>query len=201
MRTDAQLDHQHLWHPFTQQRDWIAEEPLMIERAEGNELMDAEGRRYLDGVSSLWCNVHGHRHPVIDQAVQRPARPRRPLDDARPLPPRRRRARLAAGRARARRALKRVFYSDSGSTAAEVALKMAFQYWQHAAAASTCAGRSFICLQDAYHGDTIGSVSVGGMDLFHSSLRPAAVPHPPRPRGDIDHMAELLAATRRSSPP
>ena len=70
MRTEAQLDHSHLWHPFTQQRDWVGEEPLMIERARATELIDAEGRRYLDGVSSLWCNVHGHRHPLIDQAVR-----------------------------------------------------------------------------------------------------------------------------------
>ena len=64
-----ELDHRHLWHPFTQQRDWCAEEPLVIERGEGSELIDTEGRRYIDGVSSLWCNVHGHRHPVIDAAV------------------------------------------------------------------------------------------------------------------------------------
>src|SRR3954469_15066532 len=70
MEKAAQLDHDHLWHPFTQQRDWVAEEPLMIESAEGTELIDTEGRRYLDGVSSLWCNVHGHRHPAIDGAVR-----------------------------------------------------------------------------------------------------------------------------------
>ena len=70
MRTEAQLDHDFIWHPFTQQRDWVAEEPLMIEAAEGSELIDADGNRYLDGVSSLWCNVHGHRHPLIDQAVR-----------------------------------------------------------------------------------------------------------------------------------
>jgi adenosylmethionine-8-amino-7-oxononanoate aminotransferase len=65
----AQLDHEHLWHPFTQQQSWSEEEPLLVERAEGSHLIDAEGRRYLDGVSSLWCNVHGHRHPGIDRAV------------------------------------------------------------------------------------------------------------------------------------
>ena len=65
-----ELDHRHLWHPFTQQRDWCLEEPLVIERAEGTELVDSEGRHYIDGVSSLWCNVHGHRHPLIDQAVR-----------------------------------------------------------------------------------------------------------------------------------
>src|ERR687893_2738052 len=70
MSTEAKLDHWHVWHPFTQQRDWVTEEPLMIERGEGNELIDSAGNRYLDGVSSLWCNVHGHRHPVIDVAVR-----------------------------------------------------------------------------------------------------------------------------------
>src|SRR5215204_3920383 len=65
----ADLDHRHLWHPFTQQQDWCREEPLVIERADGTDLIDAEGRRYIDGVSSLWCNVHGHRHPLIDGAV------------------------------------------------------------------------------------------------------------------------------------
>src|SRR5204863_2585740 len=68
--TVADLDHRHLWHPFTQQRDWNREEPLVIERAEGTDLIDAAGRRYIDGVSSLWCNVHGHRHPLIDAAIR-----------------------------------------------------------------------------------------------------------------------------------
>ena len=88
----AQLDRDHLWHPFTQQQAWCEEEPLLIERAEGSYLFDSEGRRYLDGVSSLWCNVHGHRHAGIDEAISRAARQGRPLDHARPLPPRRRRA-------------------------------------------------------------------------------------------------------------
>ena len=70
MQKAARLDHDHLWHPFTQQRDWVAEEPLIVERAQDCELVDTEGRRYLDGVSSLWCNVHGHRHPRIDAAVR-----------------------------------------------------------------------------------------------------------------------------------
>ena len=95
------LDHSHLWHPFTQQQGWCDEEPLVIERAEGTDLIDADGRRYIDGVSSLWCNVHGHRHPGHRQGDPRPARPRRPLDDAGPHPRPRRRAGRAAGRDRA----------------------------------------------------------------------------------------------------
>ena len=192
MRTEALLDHTHLWHPFTQQQDWVSEEPLMIESAEGTELIDADGNRYLDGVSSLWCNVHGHRHPLIDQAV------RDQLD------------RVAhstmlglshAGAAElasrlvelAPPGLSRVFYSDSGSTAAEVALKMAFQYWQHRGGQHV-RRRSYICLADSYHGDTIGSVSVGGIDLFHSAFEPLLFESHRAPPGDIEAMERLITA-------
>ena len=142
----------------------------MIERAEGAELIDSDGRRYLDGVSSLWCNVHGHRHPAIDEAV------REQLDRvahstmlglSHPGA-----AELAARLVEiAPPGLTRVFYSDSGSTAVEVALKMAFQYWQQRGGQHV-RKTSFVCLDDAYHGDTIGSVSVGGIDLFHSTFGP-----------------------------
>jgi adenosylmethionine---8-amino-7-oxononanoate aminotransferase len=191
MEKAARLDHDHLWHPFTQQRDWVAEEPLMIESAEGTELIDSEGRRYLDGVSSLWCNVHGHRQPEIDAAV------REQLDRvahstmlglSHPGA-----SELAARLIEiAPPGLSRVFYSDSGSTAVEVALKMAFQYWQHRGGQHV-RKRSFICLQEAYHGDTIGSVSVGGMSLFHSTFEPLLFEaHRAKP-GDVDDMARLLA--------
>jgi adenosylmethionine-8-amino-7-oxononanoate aminotransferase len=191
MRTEAQLDHDFLWHPFTQQRNWVAEEPLMIEAAEGNELIDSDGRRYLDGVSSLWCNVHGHRHPLIDQAVRdqldRVAHSTM-LGLSHPGA-----AELAARLVEiAPPGLSRVFYSDSGSTAAEVALKMAFQYWQHRGGQHV-RRRSFICLEDGYHGDTIGSVSVGGMELFHSAFRPLLFDSHRARSGDIGHMEELLS--------
>ena len=88
--TLAAEDRAHLWHPFTQQRGWAGEEPLIVERADGTDLIDTDGRRYIDGVSSLWCNVHGHRHPRIDRAVRDAARPRGALHDARPLAPARR---------------------------------------------------------------------------------------------------------------
>src|SRR3954454_18333491 len=191
MEKAAELDHDHLWHPFTQQRDWVAEEPLMIQAAEGSELIDAEGRRYLDGVSSLWCNVHGHRHPQIDGAV------REQLDRvahstmlglSHPGA-----AELAARLIEiAPAGLNRVFYSDSGSTAVEVALKMAFQYWQHRGGQHV-RKTSLICLEDAYHGDTIGSVSVGGMPLFHAAFGPLLFETHRAPPGDIDAMARLLA--------
>jgi adenosylmethionine-8-amino-7-oxononanoate aminotransferase len=191
MATDAQLDHRHLWHPFTQQQDWVEEDPLMIEGAEGSELIDAEGKRYLDGVSSLWCNVHGHRHPLIDRAVKdqldRVAHSTM-LGLSHP-----RAAELAARLvAVAPPGLNRVFYSDSGSTAVEVALKMAFQYWQHRGGQHVRRS-SFICLRDAYHGDTVGSVSVGGIDLFHSAFRPLLFEAHQAEPGDIDEMARLLA--------
>jgi adenosylmethionine---8-amino-7-oxononanoate aminotransferase len=191
MQTDAQLDHRHLWHPFTQQQDWVAEEPLMIEGAEGCELIDADGNRYLDGVSSLWCNVHGHRHPLIDRAIreqlERVAHTTM-LGLSHP-----RASELAARLAAiAPPGLNRVFYSDSGSTAVEVALKMAFQYWQHRGGQHV-RRTSFICLRDAYHGDTVGSVSVGGIDLFHSTFGPLLFNAHRAEPGDIDDMARLLA--------
>ncbi len=191
MRTEAQLDHDFIWHPFTQQRDWVAEEPLMIEAAEGSELIDADGKRYLDGVSSLWCNVHGHRHPLIDQAVRdqldRVAHSTM-LGLSHPGA-----AELAARLVEiAPPGLSRVFYSDSGSTAAEVALKMAFQYWQHRGGQHV-RRRKFVCLDEGYHGDTIGSVSVGGMDLFHSAFGPLLFESHRARSGDIEHMEELLS--------
>jgi adenosylmethionine-8-amino-7-oxononanoate aminotransferase len=132
----AELDHRHLWHPFTQQRDWCAEEPLVIGRGEGTDLIDSDGRRYIDGVSSLWCNVHGHGHPLIDAAV--------------------------------REQLDRVAHS-------------------------TMLGRtSFVCLRDAYHGDTIGAVSVGGIDLFHSAYGPLLFRAHRVTAGDVDELANVL---------
>ena len=166
----AQLDRDHLWHPFTQQQGWVEEEPLMIERAEGAELIDSDGRRYVDGVSSLWCNVHGHRHPGINAAVreqlERVAHSTM-LGLSHPAG-----AELAAKLVElAPPGLSRVFYSESGSTATEIALKMAFQFQQQRGG-QHARRTSFIHLRDAYHGDTIGSVSVGGIDLFHSTYRP-----------------------------
>src|SRR5215204_3717875 len=166
----ADLDHRHLWHPFTQQLDWCSEEPLVIERAEGTDLIDIDGRRYIDGVSSLWCNVHGHRHPLIDQAVQDQLE--RVAHSTMLGLTHRSAAELAARLVElAPPVLNRVFYSDSGSTATEVALKMAFQYWQQRGG-QHARRTSFVCLRDAYHGDTLGAVSVGGIDTFHAAYSP-----------------------------
>lgn len=161
------LDAQHVWHPFTQMQGWLDDQPLVIERAEGNWLIDTEGRRWLDAISSLWVTVHGHRKAELDAAV------RAQLDKVAhctllgqaSVPSIELAAKLVS---LAPKGLTRVFYSDSGSTSVEIAVKMAYQYWQ-------LTGRPrkqrFMALQEAYHGDTIGSVSVGGMDLFHERFR------------------------------
>ena len=123
------LDKEFLWHPFTQMKEWMEEEPLIIEKGEGNYLIDIKGRRYLDGVSSLWCNVHGHKKKEIDDAV------RNQLDNIAHstllglsnVPSVRLAERLISV---VPPGLRRVFYSDSGSTSVEIALKMAYQYWQ-----------------------------------------------------------------------
>jgi adenosylmethionine-8-amino-7-oxononanoate aminotransferase len=168
----ARWDHDHLWHPFTQMADWLADEPLVIGAAEGNYLIDVEGRRYLDGVSSLWCNVHGHRHPAIDTAV------RAQLDRVAHTTllglanePSVRLARALV--ARAPRGLTRVFYSDAGATAVEIALRLALQYWQLRGAADRT---EFASLVGAYHGDTLGAVGVGYSETFHRFVRAAVRP-------------------------
>lgn len=188
----AQLDRDHVWHPFTQQQAWCEEEPLLIERAEGSHLIDVDGRRYIDGVSSLWCNVHGHRHEGIDAAVSAQldkvahstmlglSHPgavelaSRLVDIAPP-------------------GLSRAFYSESGSTAVEIALKMAFQLQQQRGGQHV-RRTSFVHLRDSYHGDTIGSVSVGGIDLFHSAYRPLLFPTHATEPGDAGHLERVLAA-------
>lgn len=159
-------DKRYLWHPFTQMKDWLKDEPLIITDAKGCYVRDSQGRWYLDGVSSLWVNVHGHRKAEIDSALIRqinkvshttllglthqPA-----IDLAREL------VKITP------KGLTKVLYSDNGSTAVEIALKMAYQYWQHLGIPKT----KFIHLENSYHGDTIGAVSVGGIDLFHKTYR------------------------------
>jgi adenosylmethionine---8-amino-7-oxononanoate aminotransferase len=186
----ADDDRRYLWHPFTQQRGWEQEQPLIVQRAEGTDLIDTEGRRYIDGVSSLWCNVHGHRHPRIDEAVKAQLET---VAHSTMLglshPPAIRLARRLVELAPP--GLTRVFYSDSGSTATEIALKMAFQYWQQRGGVHRRRTR-FISLRDAYHGDTIGSVSVGGIDLFHTTYKPLLFDTLKAEPGDPSHMELLL---------
>ncbi len=191
-------DHRHLWHPFTQMADWLREEPLVIAEAEGCWLVDAQGRRYLDGVSSLWCNVHGHRHPALDAALrgqlERVAHttllglgsvPAIELAHALigVVPP----------------GLTRVFYSDAGATAVEAALRIALQYQQLRGAT---ARTRFASLVEAYHGDTLGAVGVGYSETFHRfvecAVRPAVrltPPHVFRWQRGMDAEAALAAAS------
>jgi adenosylmethionine-8-amino-7-oxononanoate aminotransferase len=167
-----EADKRYIWHPFTQMRDYQGMEPLIIERGEGPYLIDIYGRRYLDGVSSLWVTVHGHRRAEIDQAI---------IEQVGKIahctllglsnPPAIELAKRLAEITPA--GLERVFYSDNGSTGCEVALKMAFQYWQHRGERNK---KTFISFKNAYHGDTLGAVSVGGIDLFHETYRPLLFP-------------------------
>ena len=176
----AALDRAHVWHPFTQMQTWLepmpGDEPLIIDHARGCWLFDTLGRKYLDAVSSLWVNVHGHHRPEIDSAIKLqlesvahttllglgspPS-----IELAAELVRRAPRAGLAPGET----GLTKVFYSDDGSTAVEVALKMAFQHWKQRGKPQK---KKFVALAEAYHGDTLGSVSVGGVDLFHQIFQP-----------------------------
>jgi adenosylmethionine-8-amino-7-oxononanoate aminotransferase len=187
------LDREVLWHPFTQQQGWIAEDAPIIERGEGCTLYDTDGNDYLDGVSSLWCTVHGHRHPALDAAV------RAQLDRVAHTtmlglshPPAVELARrLLAVAPKGDRELSRVFYSDNGSTANEIALKMAFQWHK---IRGDEARTKFVYLDMSYHGDTIGSVSVGGIDLFHTLFRPLLFDGLRTTPGDPADLERLLAA-------
>jgi len=160
-------DKKYIWHPFTQMQDWQKEEPLIIEEARGSYLKDTKGRWYIDGVSSLWVNVHGHRKRAIDDAIKNQ------IDKVSHS------TLLGLGNTPsvelakelvsiAPKGLQKVFYSDSGSTAVEIALKIAYQYWQNIGRAQK---RNIVHFEHSYHGDTLGSVSVGGIDLFQKVYR------------------------------
>lgn len=163
------LDKKNIWHPFTQMADWIKDdpcEPLIIDKAKGAYLFDIDGKKYLDGVSSLWVNVFGHRNSKIDKAIKEQMnkvshstflglthKPAIVLSEKllKILPSN----------------LKKIFYSDNGSTAIEIALKQAYQYWQFKGENR----KMFLSLKNAYHGDTIGAVSVGCIDIFHMRFK------------------------------
>jgi adenosylmethionine-8-amino-7-oxononanoate aminotransferase len=164
----GEYDKDFIWHPFTQMKEYEKKEPIVIEEAEGVYLVDTEGRKYIDGVSSLWVNVHGHRVPEIDKAIKEqveklghstllgitnPAAAELAKELIEICPP----------------GLKKVFYSGDGASAVEVAIKMAFQYWQHRGKPERT---KFVSLENGYHGDTLGAVSVGGIDIFHATFKP-----------------------------
>ena len=169
-REIERLDKQYLWHPFTQMSDWEKEPQTVIESGKGSALTDIHGKKYIDGVSSLWVTVHGHRKKEIDRAVSGQLKKiaHSTLLGLSNVPA----VLLAEKLVRiAPPGLSKVFYSDSGSTAVEIGLKIAFQYWQQKGQEFR-SKTGFISLKEAYHGDTIGSVSVGGIDLFHEIYKP-----------------------------
>jgi adenosylmethionine-8-amino-7-oxononanoate aminotransferase len=160
-------DRRHHWHAFTQMAEY---EPLIIERAEGCRLFDVEGRSYLDGASSMWCNVHGHNHPRINAAIKeqlgRVAHcTALGMGSDTTVRLAKRLADLAPGN------LEHVFFSSDGSSSVEVALKMAFQYWRQCEQ-PRIARSKFLALGEAYHGDTLGSASVSGIARFHALFKP-----------------------------
>jgi adenosylmethionine---8-amino-7-oxononanoate aminotransferase len=167
-------DTDHVWHPFTPMAAYSAERPLIIQEARGCYLVDLDGREYLDGVSSLWCNLHGHRVPEIDETVRRQldAVAHSTLLGIANVP-----SILLARRLveKAPPGLTRVFYSDDGATAVEVALKMAFQFWRQCPSPRPQKTK-YLALQRAYHGDTLGDVSVGDLARFHHLFAPLLFP-------------------------
>lgn len=181
MNPFAQLDQRYVWHPFTQMRDWLRQEPVVIASGKGAWLKDVHGRRYLDANSSIWTNLHGHQHPRINAAIERqlkriahssalglanePAgvlaeRLAAAAMDLRPGSKTKKRA--------AKDRLSKVFFSDNGSTALEVALKLAYEYTRRTRGPQS--RPRFLSLEGAYHGDTIGAVSLGHIDLFHKAF-------------------------------
>jgi len=181
----AELDHRHVWHPFTQMRDWVKREPIVIVEGQGAELRDVHGRQYLDANSSIWTNLHGHNHPQLNRALRNQLKKiahssalglanepasllaERLVKMANPIRPTGSREGSTKSRAIANR-LNKVFFSDDGSTAMEVALKLAYEFAQRS-------GRSnkprFLSLENAYHGDTVGAVALGHIELFHQRYR------------------------------
>jgi len=161
-------DRRHVWHPFTQMQEWEQEEPIVIARGEGSWLVDTDGKRYLDGVASMWTNVHGHCRFELNEALK--AQVDRlehstllGLASEQSIILARRLAEITPA------GLDRFFYSDNGSTAMEVAVKMAFQYQLHKGRGERS---RFITFRHAYHGDTLGAVSVGGIDIYHTTFKP-----------------------------
>jgi adenosylmethionine-8-amino-7-oxononanoate aminotransferase len=177
-------DREHVWHAFTQMAEY---EPLLIERGEGVFLVDTEGNRYIDGSASMWCNVHGHHHPRLDAALRRQLNQvahttNLGLSNPTTVELARRLVEVAPP------GLEKVFFSGDGSSATEAALKIAFQYWRQCAGAAEQPRTTFVALGEAYHGDTLGAIGVGGVDRFTSLFAPLTfqairVPTPGLPAG------------------
>ncbi len=160
-------DRKYLWHPFTQMKQWNKQAQMIIVRGEGNKVFDIQGNGYIDAYSSLWCNVHGHNVPELNNAIIEQVKliSHSTMLGAANVP-----AILLAEKLVeiSPKGLSKVFYSDSGATAVEIALKMAYQYWKQK---TGIVRNKFITFSDAYHGDTIGSVSLGGISVFHEIFK------------------------------
>ncbi|MBT1070948.1 adenosylmethionine--8-amino-7-oxononanoate transaminase [Pelotalea chapellei] len=161
-------DKRHVWHPFTQMQDWEQDDAIVITRGEGSWLIDSDGKRYLDGVASMWTNVHGHCRKELNDALKDQVER---LEHSTLLGLASEQSIILAQRLAqiTPRGLTRFFYSDNGSTAMEVAVKMAFQYQVHRGRPERT---RFITFRNAYHGDTLGAVSVGGIDIYHATFKP-----------------------------
>src|SRR5271170_2546549 len=195
-----ELDKQFVWHPFTPMKLWAESDPLLITQADGMYLIDSDGNRYLDGVSSLWCNVHGHRVPQIDAAIESQLKK---VAHTTMLGLTSEPAILLADRLMqiVPQNLKKIFYSDSGSTAAEIAFKLAAQYWFNCGRPEKC---EFVGFTEAYHGDTVGAMSIGRSTTFHKPYFPllfkthfAPTPHPQSTKGRC--LAELEKILQKNS--
>ena len=171
-KTLQEYDRCYVWHPFTQMREWERDDPTVIVRGEGAWLIDSDGNRFLDGVASIWTNVHGHCRKEINEAIKDQVDR---LEHSTLLGLANDQAALLAKRlvGIVPQGLCKVFYSDNGSTAMEVGIKMAFQYWRHRGKDQKT---RFISFNNAYHGDTIGCMSVGGIDIYHEVFRPLLFP-------------------------
>ena len=161
-------DKRHVWHPFTQMQDWQRDEQIIIARGEGCWLIDTEGKRYLDGVASMWTNVHGHCRKELNEALKTQVDR---LEHSTLLGLASEQSIILAARLAeiTPPGLDRFFYSDNGSTAMEVAVKMAYQYQVHIGRPERS---RFITFKNAYHGDTLGAVSVGGIGIYHTTFKP-----------------------------
>lgn len=196
----AAMNKNHLWHPFTQMKDYNNADPLIIERGEGIKLFDVQGRAYYDGFSSVWLNVHGHNVPELNQAIteQLGRVAHSTLLGMANVPAIELAEKLVEITPEG---LNKVFYSDSGATGVEIAIKMAFQYWHN----KGIRGKTkFVTMNQAYHGDTIGAVSVGAIPLYHDTFRPMlfssyTIPYPYAYRhagGEAQALEDTLASLR-----
>jgi len=191
----------YLWNPFTQMSHYLDSDPPVIERAEGVKLIDVEGREYYDGNSSLWLNIHGHGHPQLNRAInaQLEAVAHSTLLGMGNIPAIDLAERLVEITPER---LNKVFYSDCGAAAVEIGLKMAFSYWRRIGRPEK---RRFVSFENAYHGDTVGAMSVGGIDLFHSEYGPMLLdvdrvpyPYPYRFEGSADRCADACLGAAES---